>query len=186
MNSIQVFLILNIYTTQVIFDKNFYLEKLVKSIPGWKLDHNRNKWYIPLSKSSLLIEKLDTNNITWAKSTKNNDYSLLIDNMNNATFYNENLFDIVLNDKIRNGRLHSLSELDHLQKENSVRIRHQSDYSVLVNLPMSTYSFSILNQLKKSYSMDTFGWVFIGENNFKNLYDTCKYNKITLIKDKCI
>ena len=85
MNSIQVFLILNIYTTQVIFDKNFYLEKLVKSIPGWKLDYNRNKWYILLSKSSLLIEKLDTNNITWAKSTKNNDYSLLIDNMNNTT-----------------------------------------------------------------------------------------------------
>ena len=185
MNTFQVFLIVNFYTTQIVFDNNEDLNKLVKTIKGWKFDYNRQKWYIPSSKTHFFTNLLSLNGINWAVSQNNNSSSKLAEYVKRAKIYNENSFDISLNEMIHRGFIQNMEHLDHIKRENTIRVHIQSKYSVVVALPISSYSFSVLSNLKKAYSIDGFGWVFVGEENIRNLYETCKNNQIYLIEEGC-
>lgn len=187
MNIFQVILILNFYTTQIIFDEsNKDLIKLVRSIGGWKIDHNRQKTYIPSSKTHYFTNMLSINGVKWARlSNENYTNTKLTDFVNREQVYQENKFDISLNDMIHKGYIKSDEELDHIKRENTIRIRYQSKHSVLVDLPMSLYSFHIINKLKKTYSLDGFAWIFVGKVKIQKLLETCRENKIQIIEERC-
>ena len=183
MNIFQVILILNFYTTQIIFKESIKnLIKLVRSIGGWKIDHNRQKTYIPSSKTHYFTNMLSINGVKWARlSNENYTNTKLTDFVNREQVYQENKFDISLNDMIHKGYIKSDEELDHIKRENTIRIRYQSKHSVLVDLPMSLYSFHIINKLKKTYSLDGFAWIFVGKVKIQKLLETCRENKIQII-----
>ena len=114
MNIFQIILILNFYTTQIIFDEsNKDLIKFVRSIGGWKIDHNRQKTYIPSSKTHYFTNMLSIIDIKWARlSNENYTNTKLTDFDNREQVYQENKFDISLNDMIHKGYI-SDEELDH-------------------------------------------------------------------------
>ena len=139
------------------------MNKFVLTIDGWKFDDNRQKWYIPSTKTHYFTNILSLNGVKWGRLSSENASSQLNDFVKHERVYQENKFDISLNDMIHKGYIKSIQEFDHIKRENTIRIRYQSKECVLVNLPMSFYSFNVLQKLKKSYSTDGFGWVFASE-----------------------
>ena len=186
MNTFQVFLIINFHSTQIIFNENNQdLNKFVLTIDGWKFDDNRQKWYIPSAKTHYFTNILSLNGVKWGRLSSENASSQLNDFVKHERVYQENKFDISLNHMIHKGYIKSIQEFDHIKRENTIRIRYQSKECVLVNLPMSFYSFNVLQKLKKSYSIDGFGWVFVGKKKIQKLFDECRIKKIQVIEENC-
>ena len=186
MHSFQIFLILNIYTTQIVYKNNKDYDKLIQTIPGWKHDFNRQKWYIPSAQTNKFIESLNNYGISWAKSDLTYNTTRQLNNyLSSGILKKENKYNIVVNDLIRTGTFKNLYELDNFQKENSVRIKSLSKNCIVVSLPISRYSFSKLSHLRKAYSMVSFGWVLVGDIAIREFYKCCEYNNINIINEDC-
>ena len=160
---------------ELIFPNDPDLIKFVKTIPGWM--HHNNKFFIKKVNTPKLIDKLKSVNcdvLLYQMSTVEYNPFAMNEYLNMTKELAESLYDTEITSSIKD------YFLLHQKFQNAIRIRRNLD-AVVVELPISIFSMSVLDKLKKAYSMYTYGWVFVGEENIKSLFDTCIDNSIQII-----
>ena len=173
----QVFIIINSEIAQLCYFSNSVIDKVIETFATNVYDNVEEKRYISSTQIEELEKVFDTLGITWIISENVGNPSIpgitkyLVDNLEKSkTISNPHFF-----------HRNRMQEIHKLRK-NSIRISRQLDM-IRVELPMSLYSFNILNKLRKSYSMDCYGWNFIGDQNIANLFETCAEHEISIIQE---
>lgn len=167
----QVFIIIDATKAELCYFPNSVIDKVVQSFKTNIYDRVEEKRYIATLEVDELTKVFKKIGITWLKSDNVGSLSLIEANKYLASIINNASLPF----------LHNNTSV-HQSRRNSIRISKQLDM-VKVELPMSLYSFNILNELKKSYSLDSYAWNFIGEKNIAKLFETCKDNKIGIIQE---
>lgn len=173
----QVFIIINGANAQLCYYFSNVIDKIIMSLESHIYDFVERKRYIASREVDELTNVFKKVGVTWAISDNVGNISL-IDANKYLTNNTERLINAANTHYVHNSRLHEI----HESRRNTIRISKQLDM-VKVELPMSLYSFHILNKLKKSYSLDSYAWNFIGEKNIAKLFETCKLNNIGIIQE---
>ena len=173
----QVFIIIDAANAQLCYFSNNVIDKVVQSFETNIYDRVEEKRYIATREVDKLITVFQKVGITWLKSDNVGSLSLIEINkyLSGAVTPSSTAANVHF---VHNNRLHEI----HQSRRNTIRIVKQLDM-IKVELPMSLYSFNILNKLKKSYSLDSYAWNFIGEKNIAKLFETCKDNNISIIQE---
>ena len=173
----QVFIIIDAANAQLCYFSNNLIDKVVQSFETNIYDRVEEKRYIATREVDELTSVFQKVGITWVKSDNESSISIIeLDKylVSNVT-HQKNPANVHF---VHHSRLHEI----HQSRRNTIRISKHLDM-IKVELPMSLYSFNILNRLKKSYSLDSYAWNFIGEKQVAKLFETCKDNRIAIIQE---
>ena len=172
----QVFLIVKEPNVQLCYFDNVTIDKVIETFSTNIWDSVEEKRYIStneLEAIQLIFDKLEI-----SYCTANN-----VDIQHNVKIEKHLGKHVLKAAKISNQHFihHTRLTEIHRNRRNFIRVNRMLDF-VRVELPMSAFSFNILNKLTKSYCMDAYGWNFIGDN-VQKLWDTCAKYRIGIIQE---
>ncbi len=175
----QIFIIIGTVSSEVCYWKNEKIDQVIDTFSthyhykrdNW--DNDVKKHYIGTCQVDVFTKICDKLGFTWSIAITESKHS--------EAEVEKYLSEYRLRNK-NQPNTERMEQTNDFNRINFIRIKRLEDM-IRVELPMSMYSYHHLYNLKKSYSLDSYAWNFIGENNIRTLFKTCSENNIGIIEE---
>ena len=175
----QIFIIVGTTSSEVCYWQNEKIDQVMDTFSTHfhlncdRWDNGIKKHYISTSQVDDFKKTCDKLGFTWSIAITESNHS--------EAEFGKYLCEYRLRNK-NQPNTKPMDQTNDFFRNNFIRIKRMEDM-IRVELPMSMHSYHHLYKLKKSYSLDSYAWNFIGENNIRILFNTCSENNIGIIEE---